>query len=379
VGSSLDSRITGSPPRLLDVARERMRLRHFRPSTVETYVSWIRRFVRFHRGRHPRTMSGEDVTTFLSHLATERRVSASTQNQALGALVYLFGEVLARPIGPLDRLVRAKRPSRVPIVMSREEVRRVLGALAGAPRLICHLLYGSGLRLMEACTLRLKDVDLERGEIVVRHAKGARDRVTMLPRSLCGALEAQLRAVRVLHREDLAAGRGSVALPDAFAVKVPSASRDVRWQWLFPAKRFHRDRATGRPMRHHLHETVVQRAMTDAVRVTGLAKRASCHTFRHSFATRLLEAGYDIRTVQELLGHRDVRTTMIYTHVLNRGARGVRSPVDMLVDPGGSGPSPPADPAGPTHAMPTILRSLAPGRLIDGRWHKTPWHHDLRR
>jgi integron integrase len=371
--------MSSPPPRLLDVASERMRLRHFSPRTAEAYLSWIRRFVRFHRGKHPRAMSEREVTAFLSHLATARRVSSSTQNQALSALLFLFGDVLDKPCGSLDHLVRAKKPAGVPTVMSREEVRRVLEAMSGVPRLICHLLYGSGLRLMEACTLRVKDVDFDRGEIVVRHGKGGRDRLTMLPGSVRAAMGAQLRAVQLLHRREVAAGRGYVALPDAFAVKTPSAPRALRWQWFFPATRIYRDRATGRWMRHHLHESAVQRAVIVATRATELTKRVSCHTFRHSFATHLLEAGYDIRTVQELLGHRDLKTTMIYTHVLNRGGRGVHSPADALFQTPEASQSAPADPASSTHDRLTGPASLSSGRAIEGRWLKSVWHQDLRR
>ena len=347
------------------------------------------------------------MTAFLSHLATDRQVAASTQNQALAALLFLYREVLELSVGWLDGMVRAKRPGRRPTVMSREEVRRVLAAMQGTPRLVAMVLYGSGLRLAEACSLRIKDVDLDRGELVVRRGKGGRDRLTMLPASLVPLLAEQVQRVQALHRRDRAAGRGSVALPDALARKMPSAVFHWRWQWLFPATRFYREEASARLVRHHLHESVIQKAVANAAQAARVAKRVTCHTFRHSFATHLLEAGYDIRTVQELLGHRDVSTTMIYTHVLNKGGRGVRSPLDGLevLGPIGSVPLAPADgtsarPAtappptalgadavGPpfrdarhsTHAMPTASPQITSARLVDGVRLKSNWRRDMRR
>lgn len=280
------------------------------------------------RGTWPQPRDEAEVTAFLTHLAVHDHVSASTQNQALSALLFLYRDLLASDIGWLDEVVRAKRPLRVPSVLTREEVAAVLGHLRGPEALIASLLYGSGLRLLEGCRLRVKDVDLARLEIVVRDGKGARDRVTMLPRRLVPQLAAQLERVRLQHAGDLASGHGSVELPDALAPKYPRAAFDLAWQWAFPATRYYRDAASGLERRHHLHESVVQKAVRAAVQRAGLAKRASCHTLRHSFATHLLEAGYDIRTIQELLGHQDVSTMMIYTHVLNRGGRGVRSPLD---------------------------------------------------
>jgi integron integrase len=367
-----------SSPRLLDVVRDRLAIRHASPRTIEAYVGWIRRFVRFHRGRHPRAMGEREVTAFLSHLASERKVAASTQNQALAALLFLYNEALELRVGWLHALVRAKRPARVPTVLSRDEVRRVLEAISGEARLVAMLLYGAGLRLMEACSLRVKDVDLDRREIVVRLGKGARDRLTMLPDSLVPLLEAQLRRVRELHRGDLAAGRGYVVVPGGYERKAPSAPRDLRWQWLFPAKRSFRSATNGRWYRHHMHETVVQKAVQQAARRAGLTKRVSCHTFRHSFATHLLESGYDIRTVQELLGHRNLNTTMIYTHVLNRGGHGVRSPMDALVHGEGSW-LPPADAARSTQARPTGFGGLTGRRLVEGKPYSTAWRRDLRR
>jgi integron integrase len=263
-------------------------------------------------------------------LATERVVAAATQNQAASALGFLYGEVLGRPLGELGDVVRAKEPGRLPVVLSKDEVSRVIGRLSGAPKLVAMLLYGSGLRLLEGLRLRVKDVDFVRSELVVRGGKGDRDRVTMLPQLVRDPLIEHLRQVERWHRQDLAIGGGVVELPGALGRKLPGAEREWGWQWVFPAGRRHRDPATGACRRYHLHETVVQRAMKQAVREAGIPRRATCHTMRHSFATHLLEAGYDIRTVQELLGHRDVRTTMMYLHVMHRGALGVKSPMDRL-------------------------------------------------
>ncbi|MEK7329945.1 MAG: integron integrase, partial [Candidatus Eisenbacteria bacterium] len=317
------ARVARAPePRLLDRLREAIHVRHYSRRTEKAYVGWVRRFVLFHDKRHPREMGKAEVGGFLSHLATQGCVSASTQNQALSALLFLYAQVLNQDIGWLDELVRAKRPARVPVVLTREEVRAVLAQLKGTERLMASLLYGAGLRLLECCRLRVKDIELERGEIVVRDGKGAHDRMTMLPVRLVPALAAQLERVRAQHARDFTAGTGSVELPLALERKYPRAPYEIGWQWVFPATRFYTDSASGRRRRHHLHESVLQRAMREAVRRAGIPKPASCHTLRHSFATHLLENGYDIRTIQELLGHRDVSTTMIYTHVLNRGGRG---------------------------------------------------------
>jgi integron integrase len=278
----------------------------------------------------PRELHEADVSRFLTHLAVEGRVAAATQAQALAAVLFLYRHVLDRPLKGLASVPRARAPVRLPVVLSRTEVQSVLGALDGTPQLIGRLLYGSGLRLLEALTLRVKDIDLERGEIRVRRAKGARDRVTVLPDRLRVTLAEHLERVRRQHERDLDEGAGSVALPDALRRKYPQAARSWPWQWVFPARRRHVDSEDGGIRRHHLHESVMQRAMSSAVRRSGIGKRASCHTLRHSFATHLLDGGYDIRTVQELLGHRDVSTTMIYTHVLNKGGLGVRSPMDTL-------------------------------------------------
>jgi len=316
--------------KLLGRVRAALRLRHYSRRTEEAYVGWVRRFVRHCGMRHPADLGAEDVRRFLTSLATERVVAAATQNQAASALVFLYGEVLGQPLGAMGDVVRAKEPGRLPVVLSKDEVGRVIGRLSGTSKLVAMLLYGSGLRLLEALRLRVKDVDFARSEVVVRGGKGDRDRVTMLPQLVRDPLVEHLRRVERWHRQDLAIGGGVVELPGALGRKLPGAEREWVWQWVFPAARRHRDAATGECRRHHLHETVVQRAMKQAVREAGIPRRATCHTLRHSFATHLLEAGYDIRTVQELLGHRDVRTTMIYTHVLNRGGLGVRSPADFL-------------------------------------------------
>ena len=315
-------------PRLLDRLRDEIRRRHYSRSTETAYVQWARRFILFHGKRHPNDMGAAEVSAFLSALATRGRVAASTQNQALNALVFLYRQLLGRELGELDAIVRAKRPQRLPVVLSELEVSRLLANLSGEPRLVACLLYGGGLRVLEGVSLRVKDLDLARGELMVRDGKGRKDRVTVLPRALGAELRRQLEHAREVWQDDLRRGSCGVALPDALARKYPSAPREWAWQWVFPAARCFVERQTKRELRWHLHETVVQRSVKRAVRAAGLTKPATCHTLRHSLATHLLARGYDIRTVQELLGHRDVRTTMIYTHVLNRGGRGVRSPLD---------------------------------------------------
>jgi len=315
-------------PRLLDQVRLAMRVRHYSLRTEATYVGWVRRFVLFSRKRHPRELGEAEVAAFLSHLANEGGVSASTQTQALSALLFLYREVLRMRVGWLDGVARARQPERLPVVLTRDEARAVIGRMQGSSRLAATLLYGSGLRLLECLTLRVKDIDFDRLQLTVRRGKGAKDRVTMLPQVVIPALRRHLEQVRELHYRDLAEGEGAVVLPGAFERKAAGAPTEWVWQWVFPAARRYLEPRSGRRRRHHLHESVVQRAVKQAVRDAGLSKRATCHTFRHSFATHLLEDGYDIRTVQELLGHRDVSTTMIYTHVLNRGGLGVRSPLD---------------------------------------------------
>lgn len=322
---------TAPPTTLLGVLRERMRLRRSSPRTSQVYEAWVRRYVRFCGRRHPLDCGEADVRAFLTMLATEAHVSASTQNQALAALRFLYAVVLDIPLELRGPLPRARQPEGLPSVLSRDEVRQVLAHMRGATRLVAALLYGSGLRLMEGCTLRVKDIDFAQGQITVRRGKGAKDRVTMLPASVAVVLRAHLLRVRALHTRDLAAGRGAVWMPDALARRSPAEASAFAWQWVFPARRCHLARETGEWRRHHVHQTAVQRAVTDAVRRSGISRRASCHTLRHSFATSLLEAGYDIRTIQELLGHSDVATTMRYTHVLQRGGLGVRS----LADEGG--------------------------------------------
>ncbi len=309
--------------------RAAIRARHFSPRTEQAYVGWVSRFLS-EADAPLEKLAEPDITRFLTALAQRHRVSASTQNQALNALLFLFKEVLGHAPGRLDDVVRAKKSVRLPVVLSKDEVRLVLAAMSGTPRLMAALLYGCGLRLMECCRLRVKDVDFSQGQVVVRAGKGDKDRYTMLPASVREPLRAHLESVRRQHGEDLAKGLGAVELPNALARKYPNAPREWGWQWVFPATSHYQDVVTGERRRHHLHESVLQRAFKDARLRGGLAKPAGCHTLRHSFATHLLEDGYDIRTIQELLGHSDVSTTMIYTHVLNRGGRGVQSPADRL-------------------------------------------------
>lgn len=315
-------------PKLLDRMHVAMRSRHYSPRTEQAYCRWVRRFIYFHEMRHPAQMAEPEINAYLTHLAVHEHVSASTQTQALSALLFLYRHVLGREVGDLGELVRARKPEHIPVVMTRDEVRAVLGELDNDVWLAASLMYGCGLRLMESLRLRVQDLDFRRNEIVVRDGKGGKDRVTMLPASLKDALRRHLRRVRAGHGRDLDEGWGRVALPGALDRKYPAASQDWRWQWVFPQERRWKDFKTGTEGRHHLHQTVVQRAVKDAVRRARVTKHVGCHTFRHSFATHLLESGYDIRTIQELLGHKSVRTTMIYTHVLNKGGQGVRSPLD---------------------------------------------------
>ncbi len=318
---------------LLSQVRREIRARHYSPRTEQAYAGWVRRYVRFCGVKHPREMGEREVSAFLTDLAVQRKVSAGTQNQAASALLFLYEHLFGRRLRLGDGVVRAKEPVRVPVVLSPVEVVRVVEQLQGVNRLVVGLLYGSGLRLMEALQLRVKDVDLVRGEIRVRSGKGARDRVTMLALSVADELRVHLGRVRMRWERDREAGAGGAPLPGALHRKAPGAVLDWAWQWVFPSTRRYVNAASGAVCRHHWHPSAVQKAVRAAVRAAGIPKRATCHTFRHSFATHLLEAGYDIRTVQELLGHQDVRTTMIYTHVLNRGGLAVRSPADLLVAP----------------------------------------------
>jgi integron integrase len=317
-----------APARLLDRVRQLARRRRLAPRTAEAYVGWIRRFVRHHGLRHPSELGAEAISAFLTHLAVERRVAAATQNQALAALLFLYRDVLGIDLGALPDATRARRPRRLPTVLSRQEARRLLDHMSGIDRIVATLLYGAGLRLLEALRLRVKDLDFDRGEVVVRAGKGDRDRRSMLPGAALVPLREHLERVRRFHQRDLSAGAGGVELPHALDRKLPGAATDWIWQWVFPAPAFSRDPRTGETRRHHLYPQRIQRAIAKAARAADLQKRVTCHTLRHSFATHLLEAGYDIRTVQELLGHRQVTTTMIYTHVLNKGGLGVRSPLD---------------------------------------------------
>lgn len=315
-------------PKLLDEVRERIRFKHYSIRTEKSYVDWIRRFILFHGKRHPRDMGAPEVEAFLTHLAARKNVAASTQNQAFSALLFLYRDVLGQQLDAVQNVERARKPARLPVVLTGSEVHAVLAHLDGMNWLMASLLYGSGLRLMECVRLRIKDVEFSRGEILVHNGKGAKDRVTMLPEALLDPLAQQVRRTEERHRQDLAAGYGAVWLPHALARKYPAAPTEPGWQYVFPASRLSVDPRSGITRRHHADEQGLQRSVKKAVRRAGLRKPASCHTFRHSFATHLLESGYDIRTVQELLGHSDVRTTMIYTHVLNRGGKGVRSPLD---------------------------------------------------
>lgn len=317
-----------SQPPLLDQVRQRLRVKHYSLRTEQAYVVWIRRFILANDKRHPRQLGGVEVERFLTRLATESNVAAGTQNQALAALLFLYREVLGIHLPWMESVVRAKRPQRTPVVLSREEVARLLAMLDGQTWLMAALLYGTGMRLMECLRLRVKDVDFERNEICVRDGKGGKDRRVPLPQRLREALTLAAERVRVRHERDLAAGFGEVWLPHALGRKYPNAAREPGWQYLFPSPKLSTDPRSGRTRRHHVDDSVLQRAVRSARVGAGIVKPATCHTLRHSFATHLLEAGHDIRTVQELLGHKDVTTTQIYTHVLNRGAAGVLSPLD---------------------------------------------------
>jgi integron integrase len=318
------------PPKLLDQLRKAVRVRHYSIRTENIYCDWVRRFILFHDKRHPRDMAAEEVTAFLTYLANERNVSASTQNQAKSALLFLYKQVLGIELPWLDEIVQAKRSTRLPVVLTPREVRELLGATQGTMGLVVGLLYGTGMRLLECLRMRVKDVELTRREILIREGKGNKDRVTVLPENLVLPLQKHLVRVKTLHDADLAAGFGEVYLPDALVHKYPNAARHWGWQWVFPSPVHSMDPRSGAQRRHHIYSESVQRAVREAARHVGINKPCTPHVLRHSFATHLLQAGYDIRTVQELLGHSDVKTTMIYTHVLNRGGRGVVSPLDAL-------------------------------------------------
>lgn len=317
-------------PTLVDRLRAAIRARHYSRRTETAYCMWLRRFVRFHKMRHPAKMGGPEINQYVTYLAVRQKVSASTQNQALAALLFFYKHVLDRQVEDLGTIVRARRPKRLPVVLTQEEVVDILASLEADKRLMAALMYGAGLRLMECLRLRVQDLDFGAGEIMVRDGKGGKDRVTLLPDSCREPLLEQLEHAKRVHEQDLAEGWGRVALPDALAHKYPNAAAQWGWQWVFPQESRWCNEQTGEQGRHHVHETLVQRAVSEAVRASGVAKHATCHTLRHSFATHLLENGYDIRTIQELLGHKNVSTTMIYTHVLNRGGRGVLSPMDRL-------------------------------------------------
>jgi integron integrase len=328
--SGADADRLSTPKALFAAIEEHVQTRHGSPHTSEAYIRWARRFLNFCGRRHPAELGPEDVTRFLSSLATHDRVSASTQNQALAALLFLYRVVLGRPLDFLDGIVHAQRPKRLPVVLSRSEVVSLLERLTPPWLLMAELLYGAGLRLMECLTLRVKDVDFDRHQLTVRRGKGAKDRVTLLPDSLAASLREHLRARRIDHERELARGLGAVEVPNALARKYPNSPTEFRWQWVFPGARPYVDEQTGEKRRHHIHETTLQRAVREAGLKAKIDKPVSCHTLRHSFATHLLESGTDLRTIQKLLGHHDVRTTMIYTHVLETGPFGVKSPLDAL-------------------------------------------------
>lgn len=317
------------PKKLLEQVRDIIRVKHYSYKTEKSYISWIKRYILFHDKRHPREMGGKEIEEFLTYLAVEENVAASTQNQALSAILFLYREVLRQDLDLQVDAVRAKRSRYVPTVLTREEALSIINHLSGVHQLIVKLLYGTGLRQAECLQLRVKDIDFAQKQVIVRDGKGMESRVTMLPTSLAEELRFHLEIVKRLHQQDLEKGYGSVYLPFALERKYKNAERDWIWQFVFPSDRISKDPRSGIIRRHHLHESGLQKALKQAVKIEGTSKRVSCHTFRHSFATQLLQDGYDIRTVQELLGHKDVKTTMIYTHVLNRGGRGVRSPLDI--------------------------------------------------
>jgi integron integrase len=318
------------PPTVIDAVRERIRIRHYSLRTEKTYIGWIRRYLTFCGRRHPRELGSLEITTFLTHLAVDRKVAAATQNLALQSLIFLYREVLRIDLPDISQVVRATSPQRLPVVLTRDEVHRVFRHLEGRARLLVGLLYGSGLRLNEALMLRVKDLDLETRSLMVRQGKGGKDRVTVIPAQIVPGLAAHLQALKAWYLRKRQVGAPGVSLPGALKSKHPGASTDWLWQWIFPSRSFCHDPYDGTVVRHHVHPKTVQRTVQRAVKRAGINKPAGCHTFRHCFATHLLESGADIRTVQELLGHAHVKTTQIYTHVLNRGGVAVRSPLDGL-------------------------------------------------
>lgn len=316
--------------KLLDQVSHVIRKKHYSIRTEQAYLQWIKRFILFHNKRHPKYMGEKEISQYISHLATDRKVASSTQNQALNAIVFLYKQVLKIELGDFGHMERAKKPEKLPTVMSKKEVGQVLAEISGTHRLMAKLLYGCGLRLMECVRLRVKDVDFDQNQVIVRDGKGMKDRSTLLPEQLKPLLSDQLERVKILHEKDLKNGYGEVYLPFALERKYPHASRELAWQYVFPSEKISKDPRSGKMRRHHVSESGLQKAVRYAARKADLFKPVSPHTFRHSFATHLLEAGYDIRTVQELLGHKDVSTTMIYTHVINKGGMGVQSPLDTL-------------------------------------------------
>ncbi len=321
---------TTNNPRLLDRVRNVIRCKHYSIRTEHSYIEWIKRYIFFHDKQHPENLNETHISAFLTHLAVEKKVASSTQNQALCALVFLYRQVLNKEMGDFENLIRAKRPAKLPVVFTRDEVRKVLLQLDGVNWLMGQILYGAGLRVMECVRLRVKDIDFGYRQIIVRNGKGNKDRITMLPDIISEQLQRHMQKIKIIHETDLKAGFGSVYLPFALERKYKNADRNWSWQYVFPASRRSIDPRSGAERRHHISESVPQRAIKKAIRKSGISKAGSCHSLRHSFATHLLESGYDIRTVQDLLGHKDVSTTMIYTHVLNRGGKGVQSPGDTL-------------------------------------------------
>ena len=314
--------------KLLNKVSETARLKHLSIRTEKAYLQWIKRYILFHHKRHPMELGENEIRSFLTYLACDKYVSSSTQNQALNAIIFLYSQVLHKSLGSFGDVPRAQRSARLPVVFSRNEVHMILDHLQGTPKLIAKLLYGSGLRLLEALRLRVQDIDFDNNYIIVRQGKGDKDRRTTLPAQTVRDLQLQIKKIKILHQQDIADGYGDALMPDALQIKFKNASREIGWQFIFPSAQRSADPRTGLVVRHHLHVTNIQRAVTEAIKQTGIQKKGSCHSFRHSFATHLLESGYDIRTVQELLGHSDVRTTMIYTHVLNKKGLAVRSPLD---------------------------------------------------